>query len=233
MSSLPKFNLPALQLKHPGAFFQKLYFSHDKVIGLNPTAGWLVRCGLLALMFCLLSVLSGFGLSLFIPVETATDLFNIGFLLLLPFVFIYIWLCHYQASHSAKSLVQRMQIQLYLSCAVVFSLAFNLLYLHSDFINFGCVCIVVLSVYGCVLSEFLFKSQSSAIERIKLQKIRQLAYWSYHQSQNHSLASHQNYHDSFNDQVYFQALHQQALTEEQKLWTKICYASLKTYIDQA
>ena len=233
MSSLPKFNLPALQLKHPEAFFQRLYFSHDKVIGLNPTAGWLVRCGLLALMFYLLSVLSGFGLSFFIPIETATNLFNIGFLLLLPFIFIYIWLCQYQASHSAKSLVQRMQIQLYLLCAVILGLAFNLLYPHSDLINFSCICIVVLGIYGCVLSEFLFKPQRSAIERIKLQKIRQLAYWSYRQSQNYSLASHQNYHDSFNDQAYFQALHRQALAEEQKLCTEIRYASLKTYIDQS
>lgn len=77
------------------------------------------------------------------------------------------------------------------------------------------------SLFLCVFTELFYKPESSAIERVKLQKLRQLAFWSYQQSLKQKV-----------HQTYFYALHLQAMQEEQKLSASI-KSSFKDFLDNA
>ena len=86
--------------------------------------------------------------------------------------------------------------------------------------------ILALSSFGAVTLEPLFKSSCSAIDQIKLQKLRQLAFWAYQQSRS---KTPQPIQDQSNLQAYYQNLYQQCMHEEQKLLSSIRFKNFKDY----
>ncbi|WP_180048742.1 MULTISPECIES: hypothetical protein [unclassified Acinetobacter] len=215
------FNLPALQLKHPDAFYQRLLFAHFKIINLTPTAPVLIFSFCLILSIPLSSAVLGHMLSTALSIHDPKMAFNLGLLIILPWIYCYVWYAHYQARFSSKSAVHRLQIQLYFLGGFTFILAINFKYLQIDVLNLISLCGLFFSLFLCVFTELFYKPESSAIERVKLQKLRQLAFWSYQQSLK------QKEH-----QTYFYTLHLQAMQEEQKLSASI-KSSFKDFLDKA
>ncbi|WP_180083793.1 hypothetical protein [Acinetobacter sp. YH12145] len=215
------FDLPTLQLKHPDAFYQRLLFAHFKIINLTPTAPVLIFSFCLILFISLGSAALGHILSTALSIHAAKMAFNLGVLIILPLIYCYVWYAHYQARFSSKFAVQRLQIQLYLLGGFTLIPATNFKYLQTDVLNLISLCGLFFSLFLCVFTELFYKRDSSAIERVKLQKLRQLAFWSYQQSLK------QKEH-----QTYFYALHLQAMQEEQKLSASI-KSSFKDFIDKA
>ncbi|MCL6245005.1 hypothetical protein M5F04_10680 [Acinetobacter sp. ANC 7200] len=215
------FDLPTLQLKHPDAFYQRLLFAHFKIINLTPTAPVLIFSFCLILFISLGSAALGHILSTALSIHAPKMAFNLGVLIILPLIYCYVWYAHYQACFSSKFAVQRLQIQLYLLGGFTLILATNFKYLQTDVLNLISLCGLFFSLFLCVFTELFYKRDSSAIERVKLQKLRQLAFWSYQQSLK------QKEH-----QTYFYALHLQAMQEEQKLSASI-KSSFKDFIDKA
>ena len=215
------FDLPTLQLKHPDAFYQRLLFAHFKIISLTPTAPVLIFSFCLILFISLGSAALGHILSTALSIHAPKMAFNLGVLIILPLIYCYVWYAHYQARFSSKFAVQRLQIQLYLLGGFTLILATNFKYLQTDVLNLISLCGLFFSLFLCVFTELFYKRDSSAIERVKLQKLRQLAFWSYQQSLK------QKEH-----QTYFYALHLQAMQEEQKLSASI-KSSFKDFIDKA
>ena len=215
------FDLPALQLKHPDAFYQRLLFAHFKIINLTPTAPVLIFSFCLILFISLGSAALGHILSTALSIHAPKMAFNLGVLIILPLIYCYVWYAHYQARFSSKFAVQRLQIQLYLLGGFTLILATNFKYLQTDVLNLISLCGLFFSLFLCVFTELFYKRDSSAIERVKLQKLRQLAYWSYQQSLK------QKEH-----QTYFYAIHLQAMQEEQKLSASI-KSSFKDFIDNS
>lgn len=213
------FDFPAIQLKHPDAFYQRLLFAHFKIINLTPTAPILIFSFCLILLISLGSAVLRHILSTALSIHDPNMAFNLGLLIILPCIYCYVWYAHYQARFSSKSAVQRLQIQLYLLGGFTLLLAINFKYLQTDVLN--SLCGLFFSLFLCVFTELFYKPESSAIERVKLQKLRQLAYWSYQQSLK------QKEH-----QTYFYAIHLQAMQEEQKLSASI-KSSFKDFIDKA
>lgn len=220
-----KFDLPSLQLKHPEAFFQRLVFSHNKIIGLSPSALVLLTCLLFFTFLIFCTHLMGHFVQIFINVTTNTALFNIGLLCVVPFIFLYAAYAHFQAIYSAKCQIHVLQVQLYLLLIIMLLLGFNFTYFHSDFINILCLSCISLSTFGLVLSEPFFKSDCSAIDRVKLQKLRQLAYWAYKESKRNRKEENKDLQD------YFYQLHIQAMQQEQKLRQQIRFKSIREYLD--
>lgn len=225
MPESSKFDLPSLQLKHPKAFFQRLLFSHNKIVGLSPSVPVFLSCLLFFVFFIFCIQLMGHFAQTFINVTTNTALFNIGLLCVVPFIFIYVAYAHFQATYSAKCQIHVLQVQLYLLLITMLLLGFNFNYFHLDFINIFCFSCISLSTFGLVLSEPFFKSDCSAIDRIKLQKLRQLAYWAYKESKRIRKGENQDIQD------YFYQLHIQAMQQEQKLCQQIRFKSIREYLD--
>ena len=215
------FNLPALQLKHPDAFYQRLLFAHFKIINLTPTASVLIFSFCLIMFISLSSAVLGHMLSTALSIHDPNMAFNLGVLIILPWIYCYVWYAHYQARFSSKSAVKRLQIQLYLLGGLTLILAINFKYLQTDALNLISLCGLFFSLFLCVFTELFYKRDSSAIERVKLQKLRQLAFWSYQQSLK------QKEH-----QTYFYTLHLQTMQEEQKLSASI-KSSFKDFLDNA
>ncbi len=134
------FDLPALQLKHPDAFYQRLLFAHFKIINLTPTAPVLIFSFCLILLISLGSAVLSLMFSTTFSIHDPNMAFNLGILIILPLIYCYVWYAHYQARFSSKSAVQRLQIQLYLLGGFTLLLAINFKYLQTDVLNLISLC---------------------------------------------------------------------------------------------
>ncbi|WP_168378089.1 hypothetical protein [Acinetobacter cumulans] len=160
------FDLPALQLKHPDAFYQRLLFAHFKIINLTPTAPVLIFSFCLILFISLGSAALGHILSTALSIHDPKMAFILGILIILPLIYCYVWYAQYQARFSSKSAVQRLQIQLYLLGGLTLILAINFKYLQTDVLNLISLCGLFFSLFLCVFTELFYKPESSAIERV-------------------------------------------------------------------
>ncbi|OTG79155.1 hypothetical protein B9T33_13265 [Acinetobacter sp. ANC 5054] len=221
MSEFPKFDLQHIQLKHPEAFFQRLNYSFFKVTGLSPTTSLLLQSMLAICLYALFCTLLGILLSHFIALSTPTHIIDAGILASIPLIYLFVIFAYYQAKYSAQSLTKRLQYLLYLLLGLSFVLAWNLKFYVSDLINFTCLFILYISMFCILFTEGLFKLDSRAVDRVRLQKIRQLSYWALKQSQKKALDAQQAY--------YFNQLHLQAMQEEQKLVQRIRYNSVSDF----
>lgn len=146
--------------------------------------------------------------------------------MLMALLYPYIWYAQYQAQFSSKAYSQRLQNCLYLQIPIFLVLLLNLYVIHSDMLVIISMIILALSSFGAVTLEPLFKSSCSAIDQIKLQKLRQLAFWAYQQSRS---KTPQPIQDQSNLQAYYQNLYQQCMHEEQKLLSSIRFKNFKDY----
>lgn len=224
MSELKYFDLATLQLRHPDAFFLKLRYSRFKFNALQ-NLQFVIAINLLSLLICVACSISSVLLEYYF-FKNATIAFNITLIMLMALLYPYIWYAQYQAQFSSKAYSQRLQNCLYLQIPIFLVLLLNLYVIHSDMLVIISMIILALSSFGAVTLEPLFKSSCSAIDQIKLQKLRQLAFWAYQQSRS---KTPQPIQDQSNLQAYYQNLYQQCMHEEQKLLSSIRFKSFKDY----
>ncbi len=224
MSELKYFDLATLQLRHPDAFFLKLRYSRFKFNGLQ-NLQFVIAINLLSLLICVACSISSVLLEYYF-FKNATIAFNVTLIMLMALLYPYIWYAQYQAQFSSKAYSQRLQNCLYLQIPIFLVLLLNLYVIHSDMLVIISMIILALSSFGAVTLEPLFKSSCSAIDQIKLQKLRQLAFWAYQQSRS---KTPQPIQDQSNLQAYYQNLYQQCMHEEQKLLSSIRFKSFKDY----
>lgn len=224
MSELKYFDLATLQLRHPDAFFLKLRYSRFKFNALQ-NLQFVIAINLLSLLICVTCSISSVLLEYYF-FKNATIAFNVTLIMLMALLYPYIWYAQYQAQFSSKAYSQRLQNCLYLQIPIFLVLLLNLYVIHSDMLVIISMIILALSSFGAVTLEPLFKSSCSAIDQIKLQKLRQLAFWAYQQSRS---KTPQPIQDQSNLQAYYQNLYQQCMHEEQKLLSSIRFKSFKDY----
>lgn len=224
MSELKYFDLATLQLRHPDAFFLKLRYSRFKFNALQ-NLQFVIAINLLSLLICVACSISSVLLEYYF-FKNATITFNVTLIMLMALLYPYIWYAQYQAQFSSKAYSQRLQNCLYLQIPIFLVLLLNLYVIHSDMLVIISMIILALSSFGAVTLEPLFKSSCSAIDQIKLQKLRQLAFWAYQQSRS---KTPQPIQDQSNLQAYYQNLYQQCMHEEQKLLSSIRFKSFKDY----
>lgn len=224
MSELKYFDLATLQLRHPDAFFLKLRYSRFKFHALQ-NLQFVIAINLLSLLICVACSISSVLLEYYF-FKNATIAFNVTLIMLMALLYPYIWYAQYQAQFSSKAYSQRLQNCLYLQIPIFLVLLLNLYVIHSDMLVIISMIILALSSFGAVTLEPLFKSSCSAIDQIKLQKLRQLAFWAYQQSRS---KTPQPIQDQSNLQAYYQNLYQQCMHEEQKLLSSIRFKSFKDY----
>ena len=224
MSELKYFDLATLQLRHPDAFFLKLRYSRFKFNALQ-NLQFVIAINLLSLLICVACSISSVLLEYYF-FKNATIAFNVTLIMLMALLYPYIWYAQYQAQFSSKAYSQRLQNCLYLQIPIFLVLLLNLYVIHSDMLVIISMIILALSSFGAVTLEPLFKSSCSAIDQIKLQKLRQLAFWAYQQSRS---KTPQPIQDQSNLQAYYQNLYQQCMHEEKKLLSSIRFKSFKDY----
>lgn len=224
MSELKYFDLATLQLRHPDAFFLKLRYSRFKFNALQ-NLQFVIAINLLSLLICVACSISSVLLEYYF-FKNATIAFNVTLIMLMALLYPYIWYAQYQAQFSSKAYSQRLQNCLCLQIPIFLVLLLNLYVIHSDMLVIISMIILALSSFGAVTLEPLFKSSCSAIDQIKLQKLRQLAFWAYQQSRS---KTPQPIQDQSNLQAYYQNLYQQCMHEEQKLLSSIRFKSFKDY----
>ncbi|MCO8090705.1 MULTISPECIES: hypothetical protein [Acinetobacter] len=224
MSELKYFDLATLQLRHPDAFFLKLRYSRFKFNALQ-NLQFVIAINLLSLLICVACSISSVLLEYYF-FKNATIAFNVTLIMLMALLYPYICYAQYQAQFSSKAYSQRLQNCLYLQIPIFLVLLLNLYVIHSDMLVIISMIILALSSFGAVTLEPLFKSSCSAIDQIKLQKLRQLAFWAYQQSRS---KTPQPIQDQSNLQAYYQNLYQQCMHEEQKLLSSIRFKNFKDY----
>lgn len=224
MSELKYFDLATLQLRHPDAFFLKLRYSRFKFNALQ-NLQFVIAINLLSLLICVACSISSVLLEYYF-FKNATIAFNVTLIMLMALLYPYICYAQYQAQFSSKAYSQRLQNCLYLQIPIFLVLLLNLYVIHSDMLAIISMIILALSSFGAVTLEPLFKSSCSAIDQIKLQKLRQLAFWAYQQSRS---KTPQPIQDQSNLQAYYQNLYQQCMHEEQKLLSSIRFKNFKDY----
>ena len=208
-----RFDLQQLQRQHPEAFFQKLSYSQFKFTGCLDNLRFLI---------CIhLFILLGFSIhfSLFVLFSWQNWLhkeliFDINLLILFVPAFLYTWHAQQQAKQSSASIAQRLQNALYLQFGLFVLCVINFYWIHSDCLNIILLSMLIFFSLCVVLIEANFKRSSSAIERIKLQKIRQLAYWSHQQANHHKTQDIVQTCD-------YRKLQQLCMQEEQQLLAQI------------
>src|SRR5690606_9473985 len=227
MSELKYFDLATLQLRHPDAFFLKLRYSRFKFNALQ-NLQFVIAINLLSLLICVACSISSVLLEYYF-FKNATIAFNVTLIMLMDLLYPYIWYAQYQAQFSSKAYSQRLQNCLYLQIPIFLVLLLNLYVIHSDMLVIISMIILALSSFVAVTLAPLFKSSCSAIDQIKLQKLRQLAFWAYQQSRS---KTPQPIQDQSNLQAYYQNLYQQCMHEEQKLLSSIRFKNFKDYLDR-
>ncbi|WP_278357230.1 hypothetical protein [Acinetobacter lwoffii] len=227
MSELKHFDLATLQLRHPDAFFLKLRYSRFKFNALQ-NIQFVIAINLLSLLVCVACSISSVFLEYYF-FKNATIAFNVTLIVLMALLYPYIWYAQYQAQFSSKAYSQRLQNCLYLQIPIFLCLLLNLYLIHSDVLIIISMIFLAISSFGVVILEPLFKSSCSAIDQIRLQKLRQLAFWAYQQSKS---KTPQQIQGQSNLQAYYQNLYQQCMNEEQQLLGSIRFNSFKDYLNR-
>lgn len=222
MQPSPQFNFKALQLKHPDAFFLRLSYSHFKAHGAFQNLYFVAYLNILCLILGLITSFMSVLLDHFIFQQPRLA-FNIAMLVMSALCYSYVWYAQHQAYYSSKRFAKNLQGCLYIQMGIFGVLLFNLYVLHSDWLIILCMLIMALSSVCSVLTEPLFHTDSAVRDHVKLQKIRQLAYWSHVQMKKQQDPELRN---------YYQALHQECLQQEEVLLTHIRFKSFKEYYQQ-
>jgi hypothetical protein len=227
MSELKHFDLAALQLRHPDAFFLKLRYSRFKFNALQ-NIQFVIAINLVSLLICVTCSISSVFLEYYF-FNNAQIAFNVTLIVLMALLYPYICYAQYQAKFSSKAYSQRLQNCLYLQIPIFLGLLLNLYLLHSDVLVMISMILLALTSLGAVTLEPFFKSSSSAIDQVKLQKLRQLAFWAYRQSKSKAPQQIQGQSDL---PAYYQSLYQQCMHEEQQLLDTIRYHNFKDYFSR-
>lgn len=222
--SASSFDFAKLQLQHPDAFFCKLGYSRYKFTNIFQN----IRLLLLSQLFVLFTMLCCSVLSFSLYQQnyftSPHQSMNVGAMQLLALLYLYVWWNLTRARYSSSSIANRLQTSLYILMGIFAGLAINFYWLQSEIINVIALLGMTLSSFCAVLIEPNFKVQSRATDWVKLQKIRQLAYWSYRQSKS---KKPQAVAKQCNLQRYYAELHKNCMQQEQILLEKIQHKGFK------
>ncbi|WP_216933896.1 MULTISPECIES: hypothetical protein [unclassified Acinetobacter] len=216
------FNLQQLQLRHPDAFFYTLGYSRYKCF--NPVMD--IHLYLRLLFFILLTALSCLFISAALYYhyfELKDQAISTASMILIALLYPYLWRMHIQAKYSSIRYAKRLQNCLYLQVPLLFLCLLNFKYIQSAFLSMLCLVLITFS-FSTIWIEAYFKNAVPRIALVRLQKIRQLAYWSYRQSRSNQPQTVP--HQSNLKQYYFE-LHQKCMQEEQRLSDQIRYSTIK------
>jgi len=223
MSASRSFDLARLQLRHPDAFFCRLSYSRYKYLNQTIDPYLYLRIGILMLItaFC--------GLCFSLPfypdfMDSKNQAISAGTIVLISMLYPYIWRAQLQAKYSSVRYAKRLQFCLYIQTLIVVLSLINYQYLHSAFIALPCLGLLAFSSFVAVLIEPGFRSSTRSTLLVRLQHIRQLAYWSYQQSQSKEPEPVPLQKDL---KKYYLELHQRCMQEEQKLLDEIHYKNFK------
>src|SRR5690606_839074 len=223
MSAPRSFDLAQLQLRHPDAFFCRLNYGRYKYLNQSIDLQLYLRIFILIMLtgFCCLC----FSLPFYPDFVTSKhQAISAGSIVLMTLLYPYIWLSQYQAKYSSVRYAKRLQFCLYLQVPLVIFSLINYQYAHSVLIAFPCLLLLAFSSLIAVWVEPGFRNSTRSTLLVRLQKVRQLAYWSYRQSQSKDPQPVAHEHDL---NQYYLTLHQRCMQEEQKLLDEIHYKSLK------
>lgn len=223
-SALESFNFSELQLRHPDAFFCKLGYSRFKFVGTLQNIRFILATQLFiifSLLCCTLLSLPFYQQHYF---ASAHQAMNAGAMLLLALFYLYVWWYQTKVKFSSHTFAKRLQRCLYILIGIFTILAINFYWLNSEIINVITITTMTLTSVCAMKIEPNFKNNSRAVDWVKLQKIRQLGYWSYLQYKS----KHPQIIEGHNDlKSYYLMLHNSCLIEEQKLLIQICHKSWK------
>ncbi|ANF82241.1 hypothetical protein A3K93_08555 [Acinetobacter sp. NCu2D-2] len=215
MSAEPEFNLQQLQRQYPEAFFCRLGYSRYKLPVFYKSFAFITPLISFILITYLCSVLIALPLHQFY-FASISDALDVSTIILMGMGYPYLIYIHYQAKYSSYHFAQRIQHALYALTILCLVLLINFLFIHIELISLmGLITFASLSL-GTVFIEVNFKPHCRALDHIKLQKIRQLAYWTFRQSQRHK-----------NRQQEYLDVHHLCLKQEHKLLLEIKYINLK------
>ncbi|QKQ70584.1 hypothetical protein [Acinetobacter sp. 10FS3-1] len=224
MSELKSFNFARLQLQHPDAFFLKLHYSRFKFSTLQKIQ-FVIALNLLSLLICLLCSLGSIALEYYFFHE-AQAAFNMSLMLLITLFYPYMAYIQYQAKFSSKVYAAHLQHCLYLHIPIFLGLLVNLYLIHSDWLVILSMLLVSVLLGGATILEPFFKPNTSVLDQVRLQKLRQLAFWAYQQSRSQSP---QYVPDQPDLPAYYKSLHIRCMQEEQQLLQRIRFTSFKDY----
>ena len=215
------FDLKQIQQQYPEAFKQTLYYGHFKVHGLYDDrqhfkiAGYCVL-GFNALMLCATALLYFFNL-----LPSLSLAANASVSVAAALLFLWLWRAQHQAQFSSQASQRRLQGKLY--GVVIWSvlLAANFCFLQS--LMFVVIISLMLGLTSLthIWVEAFFRPHVKAKQKLQLQQIRQVAWWSYRQSKKQPA-----------QKELFSKLHQQAMRAEQRLLEQVKFSSLDEYADQ-
>ena len=220
------FNLKQLQLRHPEAFFSSLHFGQFR-FSLSDQV-FIKYCILMNFIVLLIGFIC-LGLSLII--NRLFDITNQQAISLAIILFCFaqfpyqLWITLHQANVSSKRYANRLQKCLYLQALLILLISYNYFYIDSFY--FSIITLIILAFISHVAISFepLYKSNLSRFEILRLQKIRQIAYWSFQQSKNPQAISHTK-----DLKQYYLNLHQKCMYEEQQLTNQLQHKTLKACI---
>ena len=219
-----QFNLKQLQLRHPEAFFSSLHFGQFK-FSLSDQV-FIKYCILMNFIVLLIGFIC-LGLSLILNSVfeiTSQQAISLAIILFCFVQFPYqFWTLH-QAKVSSKRYASRLQKCLYLQALLILSISYNYFYLDS--FHFSIISLIILAFISHIAISFepFYKSNLSRFELLRLQKIRQMAYWSYLQSKS---KNPQTIAHTPNLKQYYLNLHQKCMHEEQLLTNHLQHKTLK------
>ena len=222
MQPFSQFDFATLQLKHPDAFFLRLSYSRLKVHGAFQNLRFVAYLNILCLSLGVITSFLSVMLDHFL-FQQPRFAFNIAMLIMSALCYSYVWYAQYQASYSSKHFANRLQNCLYIQMGIFSALLFNLYILSSDWLIILCMLVMALSSVCAVLTEPLFHDHSAVVDHVKLQKIRQLAYWAHLQIKKQKDSELKN---------YYEKLHQDCLKQEAQLLSTIRFNSFKDYYKQ-
>ncbi|MQW91700.1 hypothetical protein GFH30_09340 [Acinetobacter wanghuae] len=216
------FNLQQLQLRHPDAFFYTLGYSRYKYFNPATDIHLYLRLSLLMLLTTLMCFLISAPLY-WHYFEHKEQAISAGSMILIAFIYPYLWRMQIQAKYSSFRYAKRLQRCLYLQLPLFLLCLLNFKYTQSAVLGMPCLVFITLSL-ATIWMEALFKNATPRIDLVRLQKIRQLAYWSYRQSRlKHPQAvAHQTHLKQ-----YYLDLHHTCMQAEQSLLNQIRHSTIK------
>ncbi len=223
MSASRSFDLARLQLRHPDAFFCSLSYGRYKYLNQTTDLYLYLRIGILIMItgFCCLC----FSLPFYPDFVTSKyQALSAGTIVMIGMLYPYIWRAQFQAKYSSARYAKRLQLCLYMQTLIAILSFINYQYFHSAIITLPCLALLAFSSLVPVLVEPCFRVSTRSTLLVRLQKIRQLAYWSYQQSQSKEPEPVPYQKDL---KQYYLDLHHSCMLEEQKLLDEIHYKNIK------
>jgi hypothetical protein len=213
MPDFTKIPFQQLQRRHPGAFYQSLIYSHYKITGPTQFSYFLSTLIIAAICLSIVTISVCFMQYLDFASDDVLN-FNISILILIVLTYPILAWAYHQARFSSKFYAIRLRIGLYIQCLSVIGLSCNIIFWQNEHLMIIIFSLICFSSIRPIWIESTFLQTSQAVQRIQLQKIRQLSYWAYLESKKNTPQKIEGITDL---KQYYQDLHLYAFEQEHLL----------------